>query len=89
MARPLAGLDSLGYIALRDGHYARAVDHHRRAVALCRGLGHAYAEADTLDGLAEAHTARGQHDLANQASQPTLELYQAQNRSADARVAVV
>ncbi len=77
-------LDSLGYIALRAGQHARALDHYSQALAVCRDLGDTCRQADTQAALAAAHAARGQHDQARHAWHQALALYQAQHRTAAA-----
>ena len=77
-------LGSLGYIAQREGRYARAVDYYAQALALHRDLGNTYRQPDMQAGLAAAHAARGEHDQARRAWQQALELCQAQHRAPEA-----
>lgn len=45
-----------------------------------RNIGDSYREVDSLEGLAGAHNARGQHEHARRAWQQALELCRAQHR---------
>jgi tetratricopeptide (TPR) repeat protein/transcriptional regulator with XRE-family HTH domain len=78
-----ATLHNLGYIEGRAGEHARAIHYYGMALALCRDLGNAYREAQTLDDLAQVHAACGQEAEARQAWQQALSLHQSQHRVAD------
>jgi DNA-binding SARP family transcriptional activator len=77
-------LDSLGYLALRAGEPARAVEHYGDALALRRNLGQTYDEADNLVMLGDAHAALGDRENAAAALREALDLYRTQRRTADA-----
>lgn len=76
-------LDNLAYIVLQDGQYAEGIGFHERAFAVWGELDHRYNQAGNLDGLAKAHTALGHRDEARRAWEQALDLYKAQQRSAD------
>ncbi|MBA8930820.1 tetratricopeptide (TPR) repeat protein [Kutzneria viridogrisea] len=77
-------LTSLGYIAYRTGDSAAAVDHYEQALLLYQNQGDTSAEADVHDHLASAIVADDQ-DRARKSWNRALELYQAQDRTAEAR----
>ncbi len=77
-------LDSLGYIALRAGAPARAVDYYGDALALRRDLGQTYDEADNLVMLGDAHAALGDRESAEAVLREALDLYRSQRRTTEA-----
>lgn len=76
-------LDGLGQIEHLAGHAEVAVRHYEQALALFGGR-HAYHLADTLDRLAECRALLGDTARARQAWQAALDLYENQQRGADA-----
>ncbi|MFF1609739.1 ATP-binding protein [Amycolatopsis sp. NPDC058278] len=77
-------LDSLGHIAHQTGEYDTAVDYYQQALALRREAGNAYEEANTLEGVSAAYLTSGRAESARAALEKALELFEAQERTADA-----
>jgi tetratricopeptide (TPR) repeat protein len=76
-------LDGLGHLEQRAGRVGLAVRHYERALALFDGR-YAYHVADTLDRLAECRAALGQAAQARRTWEAALDLYEHQQRAADA-----
>jgi DNA-binding SARP family transcriptional activator/tetratricopeptide (TPR) repeat protein len=79
-----AALDSLGYIEHHTGAHTRAVACYQQALVLYRDLSSTYLVADTLGGLAQPLVALEQCDDARVVLAEALDLYRAQQRTADA-----
>jgi tetratricopeptide (TPR) repeat protein len=76
-------LDSLGYIDHQLGRHGDAVAHYKESVALLRGVGDVYQLASTLEALGHSYQALDRPVDANAAWREAIELYQAQQRSAE------
>lgn len=77
-------LISLGYIAHHTGQRDRAIECYEQALALLVDLGDVAAQADTLDHLGHAQALRDP-EQARVTWHQSLEMYQSQNRTNDAR----
>ena len=79
-------LDSLGYIAHHLHEHDQALDYYHQALALCRGHGYRFLEADVLDHIAQSLLARNEPDRARDTWRQAHELFAAQHRIADAQL---
>jgi DNA-binding SARP family transcriptional activator/Tfp pilus assembly protein PilF len=77
-------LDSLAYIAGRNGRHRQAVEYYEQALRLLVELGHVRRTADTLDNLGHPHAALGEYERARKVWQEALSLYRQQGRDQSA-----
>jgi tetratricopeptide (TPR) repeat protein len=76
--------DSLGYIELNLGDFAKAAGHFEFALGLCRNHGSRVQEAEILNHLGDAREAAGELPQARQAWEQAVVLYDGiQNSDAD------
>jgi DNA-binding SARP family transcriptional activator/tetratricopeptide (TPR) repeat protein len=66
--------DSFGYLYRRLGDHAKAIDHYRQAVELCREAGSRYNETLTLTRLGDSFAAAGDRPAAERAWQQALDI---------------
>ncbi|MEV6611216.1 BTAD domain-containing putative transcriptional regulator [Kutzneria sp. NPDC051319] len=76
-------LDSLGFIAERDGRHADAVDHFSKSIELYRELGNVTVIAGLHERLGRALLGLGDKPAARQTWQYALEQYRSQRRDTD------
>jgi tetratricopeptide (TPR) repeat protein len=77
-------LDSLGYIAHRDGRLTESLVHYDRALLLYQQTANAYQVADTLVDIGRVNEAAGHLPAARSAWERAIGLYRAQHRPAKA-----
>ncbi|MEV8436705.1 tetratricopeptide repeat protein [Actinosynnema sp. NPDC051121] len=77
-------LAMLGYIEHHTDRQAPAIEHYQQALRFVRGMENIYLTSDALEGIGHPLRAVGRHDEARAAWLEALELFEVQQRSADA-----
>jgi tetratricopeptide (TPR) repeat protein len=77
-------LAMLGYIEHHTGKHGLAITHYQQALRFVRGMENIYLTSDALEGLGHPLRAVGRHGEARAAWREALELFEVQQRSADA-----